>query len=118
MIVISRIGFFLFLLAVSQSVTAQMMGKVGSLLLADRTAARLSETKGPHAALSSIVDRYSTFFAPAPVDALDYLNSRPNIPDVMTWRPTYAAIAKSMDWGVTAVTLSSSPSLLLQTYGR
>lgn len=114
----SRIGFVVFLLIVSQSVAAQMMGKVGSLLLADRTAARISETKGPHAALSSIVDRNSTFFVPAPVDALDYLNSRPNIPDIMTWRPTYAAIAKSMDWGVTAGTFSFQRIGAIKRYGE
>lgn len=118
MTVISRIGFIVFLIAISHSVTAQMLGKVGSLLLADRTAARLSETNGPHAALSSIVDRNSTFFTPAPVDALDYLSSRPNIPDVMTWRPTYAAIAKSMEWGVTAGTFSFQRIGAIKRYGE
>src|SRR5690554_464932 len=104
--VISRMGCMVLLVVSSHSVTAQVLGKVGSLLMADRTAARLSETAGPHAALMSVVDRNTTFFTPAPVDALEYLSNRPNIPDVMTWRPTFAAIAKSMEWGVTAGTLS------------
>src|SRR3546814_11541900 len=86
MTVISRIGFIVFFVVTTHSVTAQVLGKVGSLLMADRTAARLSEIQGPHAAWMSVVDRNSTFFTPAPVNALDYLDNRPNIPDVMTWR--------------------------------
>src|SRR3546814_1766586 len=93
MTVISRIGFIVFFVVTTHSVTAQVLGKVGSLLMADRTAARLSEIQGPHAAWMSVVDRNSTFFTPAPVNALEYLDNRPNIPDVMTWRPTFAAIA-------------------------
>ncbi|WP_262247625.1 nuclear transport factor 2 family protein [Parapedobacter soli] len=106
------------MVVVSQSAAAQMLGKVGSLLMADRTAARLSETQGPHAAFMSVVDRNSTFFTPAPVDALDYLNNRPNIPDVMIWRPTYAAIAKSMEWGVTAGTMSFQRIGAIKRYGE
>src|SRR5690606_3870164 len=106
MTVMSRIGFIVCLMVATHVATAQVPGKVGSLLTADRTAARLSETAGPHAALMSVVDRNTTFFTPAPVDALEYLSNRPNIPDVMTRRPTFAAIAKSMEWGVTAGTLS------------
>ncbi len=118
MTAISRIGFITCLVVVSQSAAAQMLGKVGSLLMADRTAARLSETQGPHAAFMSVVDRNSTFFTPAPVDALDYLNNRPNIPDVMIWRPTYAAIAKSMEWGVTAGTMSFQRIGAIKRYGE
>ncbi|MFB2120591.1 MULTISPECIES: DUF4440 domain-containing protein [Parapedobacter] len=118
MTVISRIGFIVLLLVGSHSVNAQVLGKVGSLLMADRTAARLSETKGPYAAWSSVVDRNSTFFTPKPIDALEYLNSRPNIPDVMTWRPTFAAIAKSMEFGVTAGTLSFQRIGAIKRYGE
>ncbi|WP_325636354.1 nuclear transport factor 2 family protein [Parapedobacter sp.] len=118
MTVISRIGFTVFLMVTVHSVTAQMLGKVGSLLMADRTAARLSEIKGPHAAFMSVVDQNSTFFGPAPMDALTYLNNRPNIPDVMTWRPTFAAIAKSMEWGVTTGTLSFQRIGAIKRYGE
>lgn len=118
MIVMSRIGFIVCLMVATHVATAQVPGKVGSLLMADRTAARLSETKGPHAALLSVVDRNSTFFTPAPVDALEYLNNRPNIPDVMTWRPTFAAISKSMEWGVTTGTLSFQRIGAIKRYGE
>ncbi len=91
-----------FLALAPQAAFAQVLGKVGSLLSADRTAARLSATNGPHAALLSVVDGNSIFFTPSPMEALTYLNNRPNIPDVMSWRPTFAAVSKSMEWGVTA----------------
>lgn len=118
MTVMSRIGFIVWLLVTTHTVTAQVLGKVGSLLTADRTAARLSEAEGPHAALMSVVDRNSTFFTPTPVDALEYLSNRPNIPDVMTWRPTFAAISKSMEWGVTAGTLSFQRIGAIKRYGE
>jgi len=98
--------------------SAQLLGKVGSLLAADRTAARLSATEGPHAALLSIVDRNSTFFTPAPTPALEYLNNRPNIPDVLTWKPTFAAVAKSMEWGVTAGPMSFQRVGAVKRYGE
>lgn len=97
---------------------AQLMGKVGSLVSADRTAAQRSASEGPYAALLSIVDDNSTFFAPAPVDALEYLKSRPNIPDVLNWRPTFAAVAKSMEWGVTTGTLSFQRVGAIKRYGE
>ncbi|MEC3881151.1 DUF4440 domain-containing protein [Parapedobacter sp. 10938] len=114
----NRVGVIVLLVIASHSATAQVLGKVGSLLMADRTAARLSETQGPHAAFMSVVDRNSTFFTPAPVDALEYLENRPNIPDVMTWRPTFATIAKSMEWGVTTGTLSFQRVGAIKRYGE
>lgn len=105
-------------LATSMTATAQLLGKVGSLLSADRTAARLSATQGPHAALLSVVDKNTIFFTPAPVDALGYLNNRPNIPDVLTWKPTYAAVAKSMEWGVTAGPLTFQRVGAIKRYGE
>ena len=113
-----KICFSVCFLVISIPACAQVLGKVGSLLAADRTAARLSETEGPHAALLSVVDKSTTFFTPSPVDALEYLNNRPNIPDVMTWKPTYAAVAKSMEWGVTAGPLSFQRVGAIKRYGE
>ncbi len=97
---------------------SQVLGKVGSLLSADRSAARLSATEGPHAALMSVVDRNSIFFAPSPTNALEHLKNRPNIPDVMTWKPTFAAVSKSMEWGVTAGSLSFQRVGAIKRYGE
>ncbi|SFB92509.1 hypothetical protein SAMN05421747_102142 [Parapedobacter composti] len=98
--------------------SAQLLGKVGSLLAADRTAARLSATVGPHAALLSVVDENTIFFVPSPVEARSYLNNRPNIPDVLTWKPTFAAVAKSMEWGVTAGPMSFQRVGAVKRYGE
>ena len=105
-------------LAFSAAASAQILGKVGSLLAADRTAARLSEAKGPYTALQSIIDQNSLFFTPQPVVAAEYLSNRPNIPDVMTWKPTFAAVAKSMEWGVTTGSLSFQRVGAIKRYGE
>jgi len=118
MIKMIRYGILLCFVIPVVPVSAQVLGKVGSLLSADRAAARRSSTESPHAALLSIVDKNSTFFAPGPVDALEYLNNRPNIPDVLTWRPTFAAVAKSMEWGVTAGPMSFQRVGAVKRYGE
>src|SRR5690606_32189703 len=105
-------------LAFSVAASAQILGKVGSMLAADRTAARLSEAKGPYTALQSIINDNSLFFTPAPVGAVEYLENRPNIPDVMTWKPTFAAVSKSMEWGVTTGSLSFQRVGAVKRYGE
>ncbi|WP_257669646.1 nuclear transport factor 2 family protein [Parapedobacter tibetensis] len=118
MIHIVRCGIVVCLLTFSIQTFAQVLGKVGSLLSADRSAARLSANEGPHTALLSVVDRSSTFFTPSPVNALEYLNNRPNIPDVLTWKPAFAAVAKSMEFGVTAGSLSFQRVGAIKRYGE
>lgn len=81
---------------------AQLPDKVGSLLAADRAAARVSVNQGAHAALQGIVDQNSVFFTPDRVNAVNYLRSRPNIPDVLRWETNFCVVAKSMEWGVTS----------------
>lgn len=115
---IARICVSIYFLFLATPVAAQVLGKVGSLLAADRTAARLSAAKGPYTALRSIVDDNSLFFTPSPVGALEYLDNRPNIPDVMTWKPAFAAVAKSMEWGVTAGPFSFQRVGAIKRYGE
>jgi len=90
------------LLGVSIQSNAQLPEKVGGLITADRDAAYVSKTQNPHAALKSIVDKQSTFYVPSAVNAINYLDNRPNIPDVLTWEPNFAVVSKSLDWGVTS----------------
>ncbi|HLS96713.1 MAG TPA: DUF4440 domain-containing protein [Sphingobacterium sp.] len=80
----------------------QLPDKVGSLIAADRTAANIAKMSNPYEALMSIVDKESTLYVPSPVNAVNYLNNRPNIPDVMAWQPNFALVSKSLDWGVTS----------------
>ncbi len=80
---------------------AQLPNKVGSLINADRTLARLSATETPHQALLSMTNEETVFFSPDPVAGLKFLKNRPNIPDVMNWEPAFSGIAKSMEFGFT-----------------
>ncbi|NGM66332.1 DUF4440 domain-containing protein [Sphingobacterium sp. SGR-19] len=86
----------------STNVHAQLPDKVGSLITADRTASNLAKRENLHKAFMSIVDKESTLYVPSPVNAINYLNNRPNIPDVMSWEPNFALVSKSLDWGVTS----------------
>jgi len=81
---------------------AQLPDRIGGIVSADRSAANISKTLSPHQALLSIVDKESTLYVPSPVNALNYLNNRPNIPDVMNWAPNFALVSRSLDWGVTS----------------
>lgn len=97
-----RLGMILMLGLLALHAIGQVPGKVGSLLAADRAAARRSASEGAHAALSSISDRNSIFFVPSPTNALAYLNSRPNIPDVLKWETNFSIVSRSLEWGVTS----------------
>ncbi|WP_400261714.1 hypothetical protein ACFX5U_18640 [Sphingobacterium sp. SG20118] len=81
----NKLSAVVFMSALSAQVFAQIPDKVGSLISADKEAALISKTTTPHQAFLSIIDKESKFFVPSEVNALDYLNNRPNIPDVMTW---------------------------------
>lgn len=111
-------GALICLLTLSLSALSQIPDKVGSLLSADRAAARLSASEGPHKALLSITDRNSVIYSRSAVNGLDYLKNRPNIPDVMTWRPTFAAISKSMEWGVTSGPIEFQRVGAIKRYGE
>lgn len=86
----------------AQLLFAQLPEKVGGLITADRNAATISKTQSPHAAFSSIIDKESVFYVPSAVNAFNYLNNRPNIPDVLFWEPNFALVSKSLEWGVTS----------------
>ena len=113
-----KYGVLCCFLVISFNAVSQLPDKVGSLLTADRTAARLSATEGPYAAFLSMVDDNSTFFTPKPVNAVEYLKNRPNIPDVLTWDPTFAAISKSMEWGVTSGSFTFQRIGAIKRYGE
>lgn len=84
-----------------KSVHGQLPNKVGSLLTAERSLARLAVDETPHEAFLSATGSESVFFAPGPVNGLKHLRNRPNIPDVMRWEPHFSGIAKSMELGFT-----------------
>jgi len=81
---------------------AQIPEKVGSLLQADKDAAALAKASTPHQAFLSIIDKESTFLVPSPVNAANYLDNRPNLPDRLSWNPNFVLVSRSLDWGVTS----------------
>ena len=96
----------------------QLPDKVGSLIMADRTAANISRSENPHAALLSIADKESVLYVPSPVNALDYLNNRPNLPDVLTWKPNFGLVSKSQEWGVTSGPMEFQKMGSIKRYGQ
>ncbi|MFD2967600.1 DUF4440 domain-containing protein [Sphingobacterium bambusae] len=102
----------------ASSVQAQLPDKVGGLIRADRTAANISKTTSPHEALMSVVDKESTLYVPSPVNAVNYLNNRPNLPDVLTWQPNFALVSKSLDWGVTSGPMEFQKIGVIKRYGQ
>ncbi|MCA5004968.1 YybH family protein [Sphingobacterium bovistauri] len=101
-----------------QVLLAQLPEKVGGLITADRNAAIISKAQTPHAAFSSIIDKTSTFYVPSAVNAFNYLNNRPNIPDVMAWEPNFALVSKSLEFGVTSGNMEFQKVGAVKRYGQ
>ncbi len=87
---------------ISFSSFAQLPEKVGGLLSVDRTAANLSKNESPYTGLKYIIDKETTFLVPSPVNAANYLDNRPNLPDRLSWNPNFVLVSRSLDWGVTS----------------
>ncbi len=110
--------FFIFCLAFIYPAYAQLPNKVGGLITADRNAAILSKNESPHAAFMSIIDKQTVFYVPSAVNAFNYLNNRPNIPDIISWNPNFALVSKSLDWGVTSGKMEFQKVGAIKRYGQ
>ena len=102
----------------AQILFAQLPEKVGGLITADRNAAIIAKSKGPYEAFSSIIDKASTFYVPSAVNAFNYLNNRPNIPDVMSWQPNFALVSKSLEFGVTSGNMEFQKVGAIKRFGQ
>jgi len=80
---------------------AQLPNQVGSLLTAERSLARLAADETPYDALLSVTTNETIYFAPGPVNGLQHMKNRPNVPDLMRWEPVFSGISKSMELGFT-----------------
>src|SRR5690606_32047406 len=74
---------------------------VGQIVAADIFDSELSQNKGALAGVTNSFDRNTIFFKPNPEPALEYFRNRPNSPDMVSWRPVFAKIAPSSEWGLT-----------------
>jgi ketosteroid isomerase-like protein len=71
------------------------------LVAAERGFAKLSEEKGIKASFLANIAADGILFRPGPVPGKEWLNAHPDTPALLTWHPTYAAIARSGDLGWT-----------------
>ena len=75
--------------------------QVNELISAEYNMSALAKNRGILTAYKTYSDEYTTFFVPAPTSAVSYLNGKPKLPDVVTWKPVYAKVSKSNEWGFT-----------------
>lgn len=108
---------FIFLIFNSPALKAQL-NMVGQIVAADYFSSELAANKGVLAGLKYGVDANTIFFQPAPEKALNYLKNMPNIPDLISWKPVMAKIAKSNEWGFTTGPIVSSNIGMQKKYGE
>lgn len=113
-----NIYYLLFVLFIPFGSYAQLPDYVGSLLHIERTASNLSQSEGPYQGLSYIIDKESSFYVPSLVNAYNYLNNRPNIPDKLSWQPNLALVARSRDWGVTVGNMAFQKMGAIKRHGN
>jgi hypothetical protein len=109
--------FSIFLFLAPFALKAQL-DMVGQIVAADYYSSELAENKGALAGLKNGVDQNTVFFQPAPQKALSYLKNMPNIPDLISWKPVMAKIAKSNEWGFTTGPIVSSTIGMQKNYGE
>lgn len=119
MLFYKKLSKLLFLvLFIPGTLSAQFPDFVGSLLNVERTANNLSTKEGSYAGLSYMIDKQSSFFVPSLVNAHNYLNNRPNIPDKLNWDPNFVLVSRSKDWGVTLGEMEFQKIGSIKRYGN
>lgn len=114
-----KLSNLLFLvLFVPGTLSAQLPDYVAGLLNVERTANNLSAREGSYAGLSYMIDKQSSFFVPSLVNAHNYLNNRPNIPDKLNWDPNFVLVSRSKDWGVTLGSMEFQKIGSIKRYGN
>lgn len=80
---------------------AQDEKQINQLISAEYNLVNLAANRGLSTAYRAYTDENTIFFTPDPQDGLKYLNNRTALPDVVDWRPSFAKISKSDEWGFT-----------------
>ncbi|NEU10049.1 nuclear transport factor 2 family protein [Flavihumibacter sp. R14] len=76
-------------------------GEVSSLVAAENYFAGLVKEKGIRKGFLSVSDNETIIFRPRPIKAVNYFDKQKDIDAELTWRPAFAKISKSGDWGFT-----------------
>jgi len=111
-------NIYLLLILSLSCLKVQAQDMVGELVAADYFSSELAGNKGALEGLKYAVDKNTTYFEPSPQSALDYLNNMPNIPDVISWKPVMAKVAKSNEWGFTTGPLTYQQIGFPKRYGE
>jgi len=75
--------------------------QVNQLISAEYNLSVLAAKKGLLTAYQTFGDENSLFYTPAPTPFKLFIKNKPQVPDVMQWKPVYAKVAKSDEWGFT-----------------
>lgn len=97
---------------------AQTNSMVGEIVAKDYYLSEYSNNKGVIEGLKSGITKNTIFFEPAPQPALQYLKNRPNVPDLISWKPVVAKVAKSNEWGFTTGPITSQTIGLKKRFGE
>lgn len=92
--------------------------QVNQLITAEYNMSVLASKRGVLTAYQTFSDENTVFFSPAPTAAPVYLKNKPEIPDVMTWKPVYAKVSKSDEWGFTTGPISWQRIGFKKQYGE
>lgn len=95
--------FILILIGYSLGSYAQQEAQeqVNQLISAEYNMSVLAANRGVLTAYRTFSDENTIFFTPSPKNAVDFLKNKPSLPDVMSWKPVFAKVAKSDEWGFT-----------------
>ena len=109
--------YIIILLAVSslasiQTTYAQISsGKVSSLVAAEDYFASLAKEKGVKKAFLAVSDEQTLLFKPDPINALTYFDKKAESTELLSWKPSFAKISKSGDWGFTTGPYTYKPAV-------
>lgn len=96
------ITLFYILFSVAHTCFSQTSnGEVSSLVAAENYFAGLAKEKGVRKAFLAVSDDQTIIFRPDPVKAVDFFDTQKDADAGLTWRPSFAKISKSGDWGFT-----------------
>lgn len=95
-------------------------GKVNSLVAAENYFESITLSKGIKKGFSAVSDANTIVFRPDPVRALQFYRKAKADSSLLHWRPAFAKISKSGDWGFTTgpYTYKSSPNAQEASFGQ
>jgi ketosteroid isomerase-like protein len=88
-------------LLTTTGIFAQKIPTVDQVIDAENNFVELARDKGIKKAFLAVSDENTIVFRPGPVSAEEFYKGKDEIPGLLSWKPMYARISKSGDWGYT-----------------